>query len=195
MKIGGAINQCFWPHWIPDQSYLRCPRAEVGPSQSPSLAPSRRSPLRWWPGSCWSRSGARSAWWWRFSRLPGLRSPAPCTGAPSGGPACRWGTTCGWSCSLWEPAAGSSQRLWLAVGGEPLSVPSGPESLSLELETPSVRGSVWCVQGLNVNVHITCSLPPVTGSVHMSGWKSSPKGWSNELFLFFFVFLNLENCE
>lgn len=103
MKIGGGINQCFWPHWIPDQPYLRCPRAEVGPFQNPSLAPSMRSPLRWWPGSCWSRSGARSAWWWRFSRLPGLRSPAPCTGAPSGGPACRWGTTCGWSCSLWDP--------------------------------------------------------------------------------------------
>lgn len=63
------------------------------------------------------------------------------------------------------------------AGGEPVSVPRGPERLRPELETPSVQGSTWCVQGLNVNAHRHVH----SAAAHVG--MRSPEGLKRALFL------------
>lgn len=65
-------------------THLRCPTAAAAPpSSGPSWALWGRSPLRWWRGSAGRTPGERSALWWTFYPLQGLRWPTLWAGVPA----------------------------------------------------------------------------------------------------------------
>ena len=65
-------------------THRRCPTAAAAPpSSGPSWALWGRSPLRWWRGSAGRTPGARSALWWTFYPLRGLRWPTLWAGVPA----------------------------------------------------------------------------------------------------------------